>query len=56
MANFCRKKYRLQVLRMLIMRRGLYTSEILSKLLGEKTKENRGTYLRINDLVPAFFY
>ena len=37
MAYFCRKKkqHRLQVLRMLIMRRGLYTGEILSKLLGE---------------------
>ena len=47
MAYFCRKKkHRLQVLRMLIMRRGLYTGEILSKLLGGQTKENRGTYLR----------
>ena len=46
MAYFCRKRHRLQVLRMLIMRRGLYTGEILSKLLGEKTEENRGTYLR----------
>ena len=44
---------------MLIMRRGLYTGEILSKLLGK----NEGKYgnlftikiWRINDLVPAFF-
>ena len=43
---FIEKKHRLQVLRMLIMRRGLYTGEILSKLLEGKNKEKRGTYLR----------
>ena len=43
---FVEKRHRLQVLRMLIMRRGLYTGEILSKLLGKKTKENKRTYLR----------
>ena len=33
---FDEKRHRLQVMRMLIMRRGLYSGEILSKLLGKK--------------------
>ena len=32
---FVEKTHRLQVLRMLIIRRGLYTGEILNKLLGK---------------------
>ena len=35
---FVEKRNRFQVLRMLIMRRGLYTGEILSKLLGKKNE------------------
>ena len=38
---FVEKRHHLQVLCMLIMRGGLYTGEILSKLLGKKKKENR---------------
>ena len=33
---FVEKRHRLQVMRMLIMRRGLYSGEILRKILGNK--------------------
>ena len=57
---FVEKSHRLQVLRMLIMRRGIYTGEILIKILGEKKRRKIGDLFtimiwRINDLVPAFF-
>ena len=44
-----KKTHRLQVLRMLIMRRGLYTGEVLSKLLGEKRRKI-GELIYDNDL------
>ena len=43
------KKHRLQVLHMLIMRRGLYTGEILGKLLGKKRRKI-GELIYDNDL------
>ena len=46
---FVEKRHRLQVLRMLIMRRGLYTGEILSKLLGKKRRKI-GELIYDNDL------
>ena len=51
MAYFCRKKTSLarQVLRMLIIRRGLNTGEILSKLLGKKRRKI-GELIYYNDL------
>ena len=46
---FVEKRHRLQVLRMLIMRRGFYNGEILSKLLGKKRRKI-GELIYDNDL------
>ena len=51
---FVEKRHRLQVLRMLIMRRGLYTGEILRKLLG-KNRRKIGELIYDNDLTNERF-
>ena len=47
---FVEKRHHLQPLRVLIMRRGLYTGEILSKLLGKKKRRKIGELIYDDDL------